>query len=74
LQRQIQIFGGFQFEDCEAAGAGDGKKIENAVLCGGLRKDLFVNALGKQGDIDAGDVLLNNGLQPTFGLGARYKG
>ena len=51
-------------------GAGSAKKIENSVLRGGLRKHLFVHLLGQERDIDSGDILLNDGLQPAFGLRA----
>lgn len=53
LQWQVQIFGGFQLQNGEAAGSGGAQKVENSVLRGGLRKNLFVHPLGKQRDINA---------------------
>jgi hypothetical protein len=37
LQGQIQSFGGLQFQNGEAAEAGDAKKIQDSVLRGALR-------------------------------------
>jgi hypothetical protein len=62
----VQIFGGLQFQNGQAAGAGDAKKIQDSVLRGGLRKHSFVHLLGQERDIGAGGILLNDGLQPAF--------
>src|SRR5579863_5945059 len=70
LQRQVDIFGGLQFQDGQAARSRDAQQVENAVAPGGLRENLFVNVIGIEHGIDAGDVLENVDLHPAFGLRA----
>jgi len=46
------------------------QEIQDAALAGNLSEYLFVDVFGSEGDINAGDILVDQGLHPALGLGA----
>jgi len=70
LQWEMNVLGGFQFEDGQAPRAGDGKKIQDAVFAAGIGEDLGVDVARIKRGINAGDVLANERFEPALGLGA----
>src|SRR5260370_6344512 len=69
LQWEMNVLGGFQFEDGQARRAGDGKKVQDAVFAAGIGEDLGVDVARIERGIDAGDVLANERFEPALGLG-----
>jgi len=53
LQGQVDIFGGLQFQNGQAARARDAQQVKNAVTPSGLREYLFVDVVGIEHGIDA---------------------
>lgn len=49
LEGEVEVFGGFDFEDGELAGAGDGEEVEHAAVEG-------VAAAGEGGDFGVDGV------------------
>ncbi len=69
LQWQMNVLGGFQFEDGQAPRAGHGEKIEDAVFAAGVGEDLRVDVARIERGINASDVLANERFEPALGLG-----
>src|SRR5260370_34868231 len=69
LQWEMNVLGGFQFEDGQAPRAGDGKKIQDAVFAAGIGEDLGVDVARIERGINAGDVLANERFEPALGWG-----
>src|SRR5271168_3700414 len=53
LQGQVDILGGLQFQDGQAARARDAQQVKYAVTSGSLRENLFVDVIGIEHGIDA---------------------
>ena len=70
LDRQVNMFGGFQLEDSEATRAGDRKYIKDAVYAAAIGEDLRVDKTRIERGIDARDVFADDGFEPSFGLQA----
>src|SRR5258708_29904919 len=68
LKREIHIFRGFQFEDGKAAIACDAQEIQDAALAGNLSEYVFEDVFALDGDINPGDILVDDGLHPGLCL------
>src|SRR5258708_19691542 len=69
LQREMNVLGGFQFEDGQAPRAGDGEKVQDAMFAAGVGEDLGVDVARIEYGINAADVLANERFEPALGLG-----
>lgn len=58
-----------QLNNREPAGARRSQEIENAVFSAGIGENLSVDVSLIEGGIDARDVLANDRIQPSLGLG-----
>ena len=73
LEGEVQILRGFEFEDGEAAVAGDGEEVEHAAVACLEGGDLGVDVGGvelAEGALAFGegaDVLAEGGFEPGFG-------
>src|SRR6266436_9829196 len=70
LQSQVNVLGGFQFENGQPPASRDAKQIEDAVLAPGIGEDLRINETCIKLRVYARHILSNNRLQPAFRLRA----
>src|SRR5580704_12926172 len=68
LQRKMDVFRSFQFDDGEPARCCDRENVEDAAFGRGARKQLRVDKTLIERRIDARDVATNDGFEPAFGL------
>ena len=70
LQGKLWVFGGFEFNDGEAAIRGDGQQVEHAAIGGGEGGDLRVDVRGIELFVEDAEIAVERGLEPALGLQA----
>ncbi len=74
LKREVEIFVGFEFEDCEAVVGGDGEKVQHATVGGSegwhLRVDVGGVEVWGDGSVEQIEIAAEGGLKPALGLHA----
>jgi len=74
LEGEVEVFAGFDFDDGEAVGAGDGEEVEHSaveVAAGaGEGGDLGVDGGGLKVGVEGREVGAEGAFEPAFGLGA----
>jgi hypothetical protein len=64
----MNVFRGFQFENREAAGAGDAQHVQNAPFAVAAGEELRVNEPRIQRRIHTSDIFSDNRFEPALGL------
>lgn len=74
LEGEVEVFGGFEFDDGELVGAGDGEEVEHAAVeigaGSGEGGDFGVDGGGLEVGVEGGEVGAEGGVEPALGLGA----
>ena len=73
LQRQMQIFVGFEFDDDEAAIAIEGEQIEHAAIAGRERWNLRVKLIAAKERQKFAEASAKFGFEPAFWLDAEER-
>ena len=67
LEREMDVFGGFDFEDDEAAGAFNRKQVSDAAVDAGEGGDLAVDGFRAEAGVEGGDGFADAHFEPGFG-------
>ena len=66
LERQVEIFVGFEFEDGEAAGLSNSEEIDHGAIARRKRGHLRVDAISVELRVDDGDVAADDRFEPAL--------
>ena len=68
LQGKVEVGGGFQFNDRQAAGAVDGEEVEDTAVTAGEGRDLALDRVGEQRGVQGFEVRARLRFEPGFGV------
>jgi len=74
LEGEVEVFGGFEFNEREAVVAGDGEEVEQAAVevgaGAGEGGDLGVDGGGLEAGVEGGEIGAEGAFEPALGKGA----